>query len=483
MSSNGGENEGRRRGGVARAAAMTPDERSAVARKAAQARWSKPPPVLAPPELLFGEKATLYPGDCLEVLDRLPESHFDSGLCDPPYHLAAIVKRFGDPGAAPAKSNGASGVYKRASSGFMGKRWDGGDVAFRPDTWRRVLRVLKPGAHLLAFAATRNYHRMACAIEDAGFEIRDMMQWLYGSGFPKALNIALEFEKRICFHVEPGQWFYDSDGERMRREPPFRDPQAQQWAGWATALKPANEPICVARKPLAPGLTNVENVERFGVGALNIDGCRIGTESTERPNGPIGYHGGGSGGSGGSAAGRWPANVIHDGSAEVLAGFPESAGQAGAVTGREPSNSERYVLAGLKGNHEPREPRGDSGSAGRFFYTAKADVDERAGSEHPTVKPLDLLQYLARLITPPGGSILDPFAGTGTTGEAAFREGFFSTLIEADPASCEDIRRRSALALAGPVERANAITKARGKLEDAGGLPLFALPAARTDAM
>jgi site-specific DNA-methyltransferase (adenine-specific) len=424
---------------------------------------------------------TLYPGDCLDVLDRLPESHFDSCLTDPPYHLGAIVKRFGSDTAKATKVDGTP--YRRHSSGFMGKRWDGGDVAFRPDTWRRVLRVLKPGAHLLAFGATRNYHRMACAIEDAGFEIRDMMQWLYGSGFPKALNIALEFEKRLCHHVEPGSWFYHSDGERMRREPPFRDPLAQEWAGWATALKPALEPICFARKPLAPGLTNVENVERFGAGALNIDGCRI-----EAPEGVVkmnhfetasarGFGGGlrGGGRTEAQTAGRWPANVIHDGSADVLAGLPET--KAGWVTGETPSmvGAQRMAFNGSGAT--------DSGSAGRFFYTAKADTDERAGSDHPTVKPLDLLQYLARLITPPGGAVLDLFAGTGTTGEAAWREGFHATLIEADPASCDDIRRRSSLALAGPVERGNAITKARGKLEGVGGLPLFGLPAAATDAM
>jgi site-specific DNA-methyltransferase (adenine-specific) len=461
----------------------------------------------APPELLFGEKVTLYPGDCLDVLDRLPEASFDSGLTDPPYHLLAIVRRFGASDAAPINNaderNGRNGPYHRASKGFMGKRWDGGDVAFRADTWRRVLRVMKPGAHLLAFGATRNYHRMACAIEDAGFEVRDMMQWLYGSGFPKALNIALEFEKRLCHHVEPGSWFYHSDGERMRREPPFRDPQAQEWAGWATALKPALEPICFARKPLAQGLTNAENVERFGVGALNIDGCRIETADSLGGGGEKAETLGKFTNEGwrrpwmddpdraaefaektranvarAERLGRWPANVIHDGSADVMAGFPESGpATSGRVGGENPG-----MWAGKRqterGGHDDA-----GGSAGRFFYTAKADTDERAGSDHPTVKPLDLLQYLARLITPPGGSVLDLFAGTGTTGEAAWREGFRATLIEADAASCEDIRRRSSLALAGPVERANAITKARGKLEDAGGLPLFALPVARTDAM
>lgn len=175
-------------------------------------------------------------GDCLDVLATLPADSIDACVTDPPYHLTRVVKRFGKPGSAPAQL-GTDGAYARASAGFMGKQWDGGDVAFRPETWAEVYRVLKPGAYLLAFGGTRTYHRLAVAIEDAGFEVRDMIAWVYGSGFPKSHNL---------------------DGDRE---------------GWGTALKPAQEPICVARKPLIG--TVAENVARHGTGAINIDGCRV----------------------------------------------------------------------------------------------------------------------------------------------------------------------------------------------------------------
>ena len=185
-------------------------------------------------------RVTLYAGDCLAVLDTLSENSIDSCVTDPPYHLASIVKRFGKEGSAAAQ-HGTDGLYARASRGFMGKEWDGGDIAFDPVTWAEVLRVLKPGAHLVAFAAAKNAHRMICAIEDAGFEIRDCLQWLYGSGFPKSHNLK------------------------------------DEWAGWGTALKPAFEPICLARKPLSEASV-AANVLRWGTGALNIDGCRVETD-------------------------------------------------------------------------------------------------------------------------------------------------------------------------------------------------------------
>jgi len=515
---------------------------------------------VTPAESLLGGKVTLHPGNCLDVLDRLPESHFDSALTDPPYHLQSIVKRFGGPDAAPASFGKESGAYKRHSRGFMGKRWDGGDVAFRVETWAKVFRVMKPGAHLLAFGATRNYHRMACAIEDAGFEIRDMMQWLYGSGFPKSHNVAGGIDRRKDWHslarlgaaiktartrlglsqTEAARrvglidgaatlggggymWFetgrlptreewtkiksalglaneFDASFEAAEREVIAKhrgtspgtnmrnglggqqdknvgditrslSELARKWEGWGTALKPANEPVCLARKPLSEK-SIAANVIRWRTGALNIDGCRIGAGELIQAQGGISHNRNVYGENFGKAyegagreyqtSGRWPANVLHDGSAEVLAGLPDSVARP-----VQPQNLKKSGSGESKGNYD------EETSAGRFFYTAKADTDERAGSDHPTVKPLDLLQYLARLITPPGGSVLDPFAGTGTTGEAAWREGLHATLIEADPASCEDIRRRCVLALAGPVERSNAITKARGKLEDTGGLPLF----------
>lgn len=406
----------------------------------------------------FDGKIKLHIGDCLDVLAILPDNSVDACVTDPPYHLtSSIVNRFGGDNAAPSpKSNlerddsnlqlpsnrgggGTTSPYQRVSTGFMGQKWDGGDIAFRPELWREVARVLKPGAHLLAFGGTRTYHRMACAIEDAGFEIRDCIQWLYGSGFPKSHN---------------------------------------QGNGWGTALKPACEPIVLARKPLSEK-TIAANVLKWGTGAINVGKCRVKTENPRPARDatakvtPSWFPGtySGSRADGVTMQGRWPANVIHDGSAEVVAGFPENAPSGGVThqpkrTGYSGFNNERD-----NGTHIQREP--DSGSAARYFYTAKADADDRIGSRHPTVKPLDLMQYLVRLITPKGGLVLDPFAGTGTTGEAAFREGMHAILIEREAEYQADIRRRMELCMAGPDERMWQSMKAKlaDKPRDDG--PLF----------
>lgn len=298
---------------------------------------------------------SLYRADCRDVLRTLADNSIDSVVSDPPYALVSIGKRFGKEGSAPAKSDGATGVYARASAGFMGQSWDTGEVAFSEEFWREVYRVLKPGGHVVSFGGTRTYHRMACAIEDAGFEIRDQIQWLYGTGFPKS----------------------HSAGN-----------------GWGTALKPANEPICLARKPLEG--TVAQNVLKWGTGAINIDGCRVGDEV--RYNAPAGNKAGGNSfnmsvvgmpkdAEGRTATGRFPANVIHDGSDEVIAAFPTA--------------------------------------TARFFYSAKASKSDRGeGNSHPTVKPTELMRYLCRLVTPPGGVVLDPFMGSGSTGKAAKLEGF-----------------------------------------------------------
>jgi len=339
---------------------------------------------------------------------------FDSVVCDPPYHLSSIVKRFGGDNAAPAIA-GATGAYARASSGFMGKQWDGGDVAFRAETWRAVWDVMKPGAHLIAFSGSRTYHRMACAIEDAGFEIRDQIMWLYGAGFPKSHNAG---------------------------------------DGWGTALKPAHEPVVLARKPLIG--TVAANVAAHGTGAINIDGCRVGTADTRGPayrmtskgiegcgfgSGDMDYDRDGS--TAGSACGRWPANVIHDGSDEVLAAFAAYGDKPGAVSnGRKQSKSVNCF--GDFGSMEQAQGHGDSGTAARFFYSAKADASDRCGSKHPTVKPTDLMAYLCRLVTPKGGLVLDPFAGSGSTGMACLREGFDAVLIERETEYVADINRRIA---------------------------------------
>jgi site-specific DNA-methyltransferase (adenine-specific) len=380
----------------------------------------------------------LIEGDCREVLREFADNSIDSVVTDPPYALTT-----GKKGGSGPKSVNLESPYGRAriTTGFMGKAWDNGDTAFDPAFWADVLRVLKPGGHVLSFGGTRTYHRMACAIEDAGFEIRDQIGWLYGSGFPKSSN---------------------QDGE---------------WEGWGTALKPAWEPIVVARKPLAG--TVAGNLAEWGVGALNIDGCRV--------DAPEGKTSGGRGGSKGvigwqpssgfdinDGKGRWPANVIHDGSDEVLDAFPNAPGQMASTSssrktqnvygemrrgnGREnePSaDSDNDGAVGFK--MKPGARRLDSGSAARFFYCAKASKKDRGeGNVHPTVKPTDLMRYLVRLVTPPNGTVLDPFMGSGSTGRGAVLEGFNFIGIEMSTEYMDiaDARIAAAEAQAAPVMQA-----------------------------
>lgn len=340
-------------------------------------------------------------GDCRERLAALEADSIDSCVTDPPYHLTSIVKRFGADNAAPAKV-GKTGAYARASKGFMGQTWDGGDVAFQPETWAAVFRVLKPGAHLVAFSGTRTYHRMVCAIEDAGFEIRDQLAWCYGSGFPKS-------------HNQPG--------------------------GWGTALKPAWEPICLARKPLIG--TVAANVQAHGTGAINIDGCRIEhgddvdlSHVQRQQSAPVSGFNMAASKHGMEVpmykpGGRWPANIIHDGSDEVLAGFPETT--SGTFSGHRNEPKTKGVF-GKFALQDERGHVGDSGSAARFFYCAKATTEERGeGNNHPTVKPIDLMRWLCCLVTPKGGTVLDPFAGSGSTLVAADAEQFNAIGCELSP--------------------------------------------------
>ena len=508
----------------------------------------------------------LHQGDSRDVLRGLADNSIDSIVCDPPYALVSIQKRFGKPGSAPVKiddpekSGCIKAAYARASAGFMGKDWDVGETAFAETFWAECLRVLKPGGHVVAFGGTRTYHRLVCAIEDAGFEIRDQLGWVYGSGFPKSHN------------------------------------QHGDWQGWGSALKPAWEPICLARKPLTGTIAG--NLAEWGVGALNIDGCRVPTDETITATRNVALGSSGAGVFGAATTpgvyeqkdgGRWPANIIHDGSDEVLAAFPDTksgsrkAGEYGlmgyhgadaapmpAIDGDSgsaarffqvcqpddedwlcqnlnllpaltaegysllsnapaysalvhaasealpeglcceslstpPSTSatpkqlrnlvESFITATqniaarflpewqqerLSQKDSPvsvvatRSPTGttqitvshwtSSGSAdpvifnitptnseagakacaqftaGRFLYNPKAsrkdrdeglanDSDKRANI-HPTVKPTSLMAYLCRLITPPGGTILDPFMGSGSTGKAAVLEGFNFVGIE-----------------------------------------------------
>lgn len=445
-------------------------------------------------ETLLDGRVTLLCGDSLDLLKTLPENSLDSCVTDAPYHLTSIVKRFGN-GQAPIKT-GKTGAYKRASAGFMGKEWDGGDIAFQPDIWREVYRVLKPGAYVLAFASTRGFGRMSVAIEAAGFvqhpliallfdpdpataaflnslsadqfgalsrlvDLADggLLAWLFGSGFPKATRVNAD----------------GFDGYRYGGQ----------------SLKPAIEPVFMGQKPFAEK-NGTENILKHGTGAVNIDACRVQGGGDVKPRGSSGrgtdMNEGWDRPWKGDAAlvkakndaaieaanekGRWPANVIHDGSEGVLAGFPETGSSSGGgglkvSAGVPDSQAKGRFYGGNVGF-------GDNGSAARFFYSAKADADDRIGSKHPTVKPVDLMRYLVRLVTPPGGTVLDCFAGTGTTGEAAFYEGFNAVLCEREPDYQADIRRRMALCLAGPDERKREIIKERSKNDPEDFGPLFA---------
>jgi site-specific DNA-methyltransferase (adenine-specific) len=391
----------------------------------------------------------LFHADAREALRILPDNSIDAVPCDPPYALVSIVKRFGSPNAAPAKGNDA---YMRASAGFMGKSWDTGECAMDPAFWAEVLRVLKPGGHLVAFGASRGYHRMACAIEDAGFEIRDSFLDLINPADPfwqffDSLNdVQRDALMRCIDHARPGgtlAWLYGTGFPKSHN-------MDGEWQGFGTALKPAFEPIVLARKPLSEG-TIAANVLRWGTGALNIDGCRI--EAMDKTPAPVGQYGGSTIGPNGHSGirdgsadslGRWPANVIHDGSDEVVTAFPSAGGQQGRAKNGGAKSGAIYGKFAENVTANP-EPRGDSGSAARFFYSAKASKADRAGSKHPTVKPVALMQWLCRLITPPGGTVLDPFAGSGTTGAAAALEGFNSILIEREAEYVQDILARFAV--------------------------------------
>jgi DNA modification methylase len=490
----------------------------------------------------------IHQGDCLEVMRKMDADSVDSIVTDPPYEL-----------------------------GFMGKKWDSSGVAYSVDVWAEALRVLKPGGHLLAFGGSRTYHRLACAIEDAGFEIRDQIQWVYASGFPKSLNIgckcrgdALPYnhekdnkdqielrdvrtdsmeipllgeadespllqlqvqrdsaregvgearvqgatrQKDIHSNVRPeesrvegrgdvqeasrelqGREVYPmpgevqgngpegrvrdgaspdngredrkapapvgsgaSSGSQPRKQRQHEPPDVQfkrgtqegraetcpkcggliQYKGFGTALKPAHEPLVLARKPLIG--TVASNVLAHGTGAINVDGCRVDAPGGKIEGGCKGtsaLHNGGITIRAGvdQSQGRWPANVIHDGSEEVTGLFPETGSPKAARTGKR-GGSSWHGQGGLGSpEKEGTWPADTGGSAARFFYCAKASKSDRGeGNNHPTVKPTDLMRYLCRLVTPPGGVVLDPFAGSGSTGKAAIAEGFTFIGIELNP--------------------------------------------------
>lgn len=385
--------------------------------------------------LFEGERKMIFHGDCLEVLRTLPDNSVDAVVTDPPYGLS-----------------------------FMGKRWDY-DVP-SVEVWAECLRVLKPGGHLLAFAGTRTQHRMAVRIEDAGFEIRDMIAWVYGSGFPKSLDVSKAIDKaagaereKVLVPTKPGNTRGDRGvsyaGESFSGFTDISEPitdAARQWAGWGTALKPALEPITVARKPL--GGTVAENVLAHGTGALNIDGCRVGTEGGAKwvpqgDKGDAGQFGGGIKDGGIEVVpglGRWPANLIHDGSDEVVALLPGEGDKSAARFMYCAKASKKDRDEGLEHMEAVHRPNGNKWTD-QDYRVARGERPPSAESGprrniHPTVKPTDLMRYLCRLVTPPGGVVLDPFMGSGSTGKAAMLEGFQFIGIERDAEYLEIARAR-----------------------------------------
>jgi DNA modification methylase len=465
------------------------------------------------------DRATIYHGDCIEVMRQLPDNSVDAVVTDPPYGLSFMGKDWDNGGKMLGQM--ATGDEQRGAFAYGGSHDRGyadhdsmGFQAFSYSWATEALRVLKPGGHLLAFGGTRTWHRLAVAIEDAGFEVRDSIAWMYGSGFPKSHDVSKGIDKtngevgrllKFTAYMRttgltakqlndatdtfmgshyltnksqpaiptPELWqlirsmcsdvpaWVDELVERIAAEREvvgqrevwgrgverFPDigqdiavngnakvaitapatPAAQQWQGWGTALKPAHEPIVVARKPLIG--TVAENVLTHGTGALNIDGCRIGTESIVSRGGIASGSGNFVGGPNidrtpTTSTGRWPANVILDESQAA-----ELDKQSGNVAS---GGGAKGKMGGIFGNGRENPNRAnslyqDSGGASRFFYVAKANKKERPnvnGVAHPTVKPMALMQYLVRLVTPPGGTILEPFAGSGTTIEAALEEGF-----------------------------------------------------------
>ena len=385
-------------------------------------------------------------GDCIEEMQKLIDDgkQVDSVVTDPPYHLTSIVERFGKEGSAPAKDK--DGAFQRQSVGFMGKEWDGGDIAFRTDTWKLAYDLLKPGGHLLAFSASRNYHRMAVAIEDAGFEIRDQIMWIYGSGFPKSLNIGkgvdkkLGNEREVVGEVRAGKnaLGQDSGWNKHNNRTEIEVTKGNsEYEGWGTALKPAHEPIVMARKPLSEK-SIVDNVLEHRTGGINIDACRIQgddiggerkitSRKSRNENGVWTDENSGMDNEQNSFAdadprGRYPANLMHNGLQEEWARYFYCPKTSSTEKNRGLENFTAKPMAW--GNQAKAElKRGNLDFAADGDGTKHNKVSMRLNT-HPTVKPQELMKYLCRLVTPKGGTILDPFMGSGSTGMAAKDEGF-----------------------------------------------------------
>ena len=407
-------------------------------------------------------------GDCLDKLKELDDNSVDSIVTDPPYGLA-----------------------------FMGKHWDY-DVPSQ-QIWEECMRVLKPGGHLLSFAGSRTYHRMAVRIEDAGFEIRDQIMWVYGSGFPKSRNIGKDIEKikvggiknlkqvgtKQGIKVETGTSGYSYSkeyvagksmgGKQISGDIPVYE-ITNEWGGWGTALKPAHEPIVMARKPLSEKTVG-NNVLEWGTGGINIDECRIGTDEElgrfqVDGNGPLSPKHGFNNNSmskgdkfiEGNPNGRFPANILFDEEAGKLLDEQTGVLTSGfmkAGTTRKMSESNVNTYGHYDSDTSYRDTYGDSGGASRFFYCPKTSKSDRSeGNNHPTVKPTDLMAYLIRLVTPKGGIVLDPFMGSGSTGKAAVREGMEFIGIERENEYFEIAKSRIEYEINKPTSKPSKTKKA-----------------------
>lgn len=462
-------------------------------------------------------------GDCLERLKELPDNSIDSIVTDPPYGLSK------QPDMMEVLQHWLAGEdYKHNGKGFMGKEWD--SFVPGPSIWKECLRVLKPGGHMVAFFGTRTYDIGVLAIRLAGFEIRNQLAWVFAQGFPKSLDVSKAIDKTLgaerevvgkrahptlkdTTKIEESANAAHGDNTWAREwdlTAPATD-AAKQWEGWGTDLKPAMEPIVLARKPLEG--TVAQNVMKHGVGGINIDGCRVGdskqvpasaskTENAIYGKGMSSATFGANGSGFDPNIGRFPANFIHDGSEEVVSLFPDSKGQIAPVKGSEPSHTGQNGIYGTFGRTSFDKREEEETSAARFFYCAKAssaDRDEglgnfelkkaaglpmrKAGVEtvgegldgtktfrdtkrkniHPTVKPTDLMRYLCRLITPPGGTILDPFMGSGSTGKAAMYEGFNFVGVELMEDHMEIADARIRYAQKDAYEIANGLKKSKAK--------------------
>lgn len=408
----------------------------------------------------------IYNQNCLEGMKQLDDNSIDSIVTDPPYELTS---KHG--ARSPQYGEGGKKYYGETVGGFMGMKWDATGIAQNIDMWKECLRVLKPGGYLLAFGGTRTYHRMACTIEDAGFEIRDSIDWIYGSGFPKSMNISKAIDKKLgaernkipnplaskqTASINTNAY---GDYNAVNYISPFPvTSEAQRWDGWGTALKPAHEPIVVARKPLSEK-TVVQNILKWGTGGINIVWCRVSFQG-DNPNSMTNQNIKGnsykSNNSGHdrdtiynpNALGRFPANIILDEEAGKILDKQSGILKSGVIKKRQSAGTDwnsgdisHERIGGRK--VQSKSIPADSGGASRFFYCAKVSKKERGkGNTHPTVKPISLIKYLVTLVTPPSGICLDPFEGSGTHALVCKQLGFNYIGFELEPTYCDIANKR-----------------------------------------